>query len=85
MQPINKYLIINEIDEQLETQSGLLLSGADNNNFRYKKGQVVKPGTNVEYVKDGDIIYYDRNAGYSMIIDSSKYTVILERDIVVVL
>lgn len=85
MVPINKYVIINSIDEQIQTESGLLLSGSDNEKFRYKKGQVVKPGTNVDCVKEGDLIYYDKGAGYTMLINDIPYTIILERDIVVVL
>ena len=85
MIPINKYLIINTIDEQIETNSGLLLSGSDADAMRYKKGKVVKPGTNVECVKEGDLIYYDKGSGYTMLINDIPYTIILERDIVVVL
>lgn len=84
-QPINKYILINSIDEQIQTDSGLLLSGSDNEKFRYKKGQVVRPGTNVDCVKEDDMIYYDKNAGYTMIINDIPYTIILERDVVVVL
>ena len=85
MQPINKYILINSIDEQIQTESGLLLSGSDNEKFRYKNGQVVRPGTNVDFVKEGDFIYYDKGAGYTMIINDNPYTIILERDVVVVL
>lgn len=85
MQPINKYLVINTIDEQIETNSGLLLSGSDADGMRYKKGKVVKPGTNVDCVKEGDLIYYDKGSGYTMLIDNMPYTIILERDIVIVL
>lgn len=85
MQPINKYILINSIDEQIQTESGLLLSGSDNEKFRYKKGQVERPGTTVDCVKEGDMIYYDKNAGYTMIINDTPYTIILERDVVVVL
>jgi len=85
MVPVNKYLIINAIDEQSQTQSGLLLSASDSDKFRYKKGEVVKPGTNVDVVKEGDLIYYDKAAGYTMFINDSPYTIILERDIVVIL
>ena len=83
--PINKYVVINTIDEQIQTESGLLLTGSDNEKFRYKKGQVVRPGTNVDCVKEGDLIYYDKGAGYTMLINDAPYTIILERDIVLVL
>ena len=56
MKPINKYIVITTIDEQIKTDSGLLLTGSDAEKFRYKKGQVVKPGTTVECVTDGDLI-----------------------------
>jgi len=85
MQPINKYIIINTIEEALTTESGLLLSEIDANSFRYKKGKVVKPGTTVDVIKEGDEILYDKKSGYDMIIDKQTYTIILERDVVVVL
>jgi len=85
MKPINKYIIINKIEEQITTDSGLVLSEADANSFRYKKGKVVKPGTNVRCVKAKDEIYYDKHAGFDMIINQETYTIILEKDVVVVL
>jgi len=83
--PINKYILITTIDEQIKTESGLLLTGSDADKFRYKKGLVVKPGTNVEVIKENDMIYYDKGAGYTMLIDNIPYTIIREADVVVVL
>lgn len=85
MRAINKYIIIDKVSEEMKTESGLLLSGEDANEFRYNKGIVVTPGTNVETVKKGDTIYYDKSSGHTMILQDKKYTVILERDVVVVL
>ena len=53
--------------------------------FRYKKAEVIKPGTNVDVINEGDIIYYDGAAGHQMLINDNPYTVIQERDVVVVL
>jgi co-chaperonin GroES (HSP10) len=83
--PINKYILITTIDEQIKTESGLLLTGSDAEKFRYKKGLVVKPGTNVDCVNEGNYIYYDKGAGYTMLIENIPYTIIQERDVVVVL
>jgi co-chaperonin GroES (HSP10) len=69
----------------MKTESGLMLSGDDANDFRYKKALVINPGTNVDTVKEGDTIYYDRSSGHTMILQNKKYTIILERDVVVVL
>ena len=54
MQAINKYIIVNEIKEEKKTESGLLLTVDDQAEFRYKLGEVVNPGTNVEVIKAGD-------------------------------
>lgn len=84
MKPIGKFIIINKIVEQVTTDSGLILSDDEATTFRYKKAEVVKVGTEVSVISDGDIIYYDRNSGHTMIIDGVTYSVITERDVVVV-
>ena len=85
MKPIGKNIVIKTIDEEVKTSSGLLLSAEDASGFRYKKGQVVKPGNEVEVIGEGDMIYYDKRSGYTMLINEEPYTIISERDVVVVL
>jgi co-chaperonin GroES (HSP10) len=82
---INKYIIVDRIIEEMKTDSGLLLSGDDRDEFRYKKAKVIVPGTNVDTIKKDDIIYYDKSSGHTMVLEDKKYTIILERDVVVVL
>ena len=53
--------------------------------FRYKKGKVIKPGSDVTVIKSNDLIYYDKNAGHSMLIDNESMTIIEERNVVVVI
>lgn len=85
MKPLGKYVIINQIDEKVKTDFGLIMSGTDTSKMRYKKAEIVKVGTDVSSVNAGDKIYYDKNAGYSMMIGDNTYTVIMERDIIVVI
>lgn len=85
MKAVNKYIIVDTIVEEMKTESGLLLSGDDANQLRYKKARVINPGTNVDTVQEGDVIYYDKSSGHTMILQDKKYTIILERDVVVVL
>jgi len=85
MKPINKYIVISKIDEELKTESGLLLSQDDASNFRYAKAKVVKVGSNVDVISEGDTIYYDKSSGHTMLIEDRPYTIIQERDVVVVL
>ena len=85
MKPINKYIVVKDIEEEVTTQSGLLLSAQDVDGMRYCKGEVIKPGTEVDVVKAGEIIYYDKTRAFKMIIEQQPTTIIQERDIVVVL
>lgn len=85
MQPIGKYILVKLIEEEVKTDSGLLLTSQDVNDFRYHKAQVVKPGTDVSVIKEGDVIFYDKSHGFTMIINQEHLTVIQERDVVVVL
>jgi co-chaperonin GroES (HSP10) len=47
-------------------------------------GVVVAPGTDVANIKAGDNIYYDKAGSYTMVINDRPYTIIQERDVVVV-
>ncbi len=85
MKPIGKNIVIKTIEEEIKTSSGLLLSSDDANLLRYKKGLIVKPGLDVKSVNEGDSIYYDKRAGYTMLINDEPYTIISENDVVVVL
>ena len=37
MKPIGKYILIEPTMEEMETESGLLLTADDNNEFRYRR------------------------------------------------
>jgi co-chaperonin GroES (HSP10) len=81
---IGKHIIIQTVEKEVKTESGLLLSANDANDFRYKMGVVVAPGTDVANIKTGDNIYYDKAGSYTMVINDKPYTIIQERDVVVV-
>tara|TARA_B100000768_G_scaffold172737_1_gene181286 strand:- start:986 stop:1243 length:258 start_codon:yes stop_codon:yes gene_type:complete len=85
MKAIGKYIVIEEIKEKIKTESGILLTSDDSNQLRYKKGDVIIPGTDVVTVKEGDKIYYDKRAGHSMSLNNNIVTIITENDVVVVL
>jgi len=85
MKPIGKFIVVKNVDEEVKTQSGLILSGEDTNQLRYKRAIVQKPGTDVTVINEGDEIYYDKAHGYTMIINDEHFSIIQERDVVVVL
>lgn len=85
MKSIGKFLVIKTVDEELKTQSGLILSGEDTNQFRYKRGVVMVSGTDVADIESGDEIYYDKSYSFTMLINGEQCTIIRESDVVVVL
>ncbi|MGI9556262.1 MAG: hypothetical protein ACR2M9_05315 [Cyanophyceae cyanobacterium] len=85
MKPIGKNIIIKTIEEEIKTSSGLLLSSEDASQLRYKKGRIVEIGTDVVAIEKDSEIYYDKRAGYTMLIRDIPYTIIQENDVVVVL
>jgi co-chaperonin GroES (HSP10) len=85
MKPIGKNLLIKIIEEEIKTSSGLLLSSDDASQLRYKKGIVIKSGTDVAVIDESDLIFFDKRAGFTLIINDEPFTVIQEKDVVVVL
>jgi co-chaperonin GroES (HSP10) len=85
MKPIGKNIVIKTIDEEVKTDSGLVLSSKDIDAMRYKKGVVIEPGTEVNFIKKDDVIYYDKSHGFTLLVEDKPLTVIQERDVVVVL
>jgi len=86
MKAIGKYIVIKEIkDKNTTTASGLMLTENDREDIRYREGSVVKIGTDVIGVSDGDSIYYDRHAGFGIELEKEQYKVIKEQDVVIVL
>jgi co-chaperonin GroES (HSP10) len=85
MRPIGKYIIVKDIQEEIRTESGLILSGEDTNQLRYKRAEVIATGTDVDVIDEMDELYYDKAHSFTMLIDNEQYTIISERDVVVVL
>ncbi|WP_291811495.1 co-chaperone GroES [Limnobacter sp.] len=85
MRPIGKYIVLQPVEEEITTDSGLLLSGEDAKQLRYARGVTVAVGTDVEAIYAGEELYYDKRSAYTMMIGDKPYTIISERDVVVVL
>ena len=86
MKAIGKYIVIDPIKEtSVKTEGGLILAEKQREDIRYRTAKVVKTGEDVNAIKNGDKIYYDRSAGFNIEIDKITYKVIKEFDVVIVL
>jgi len=82
---ISKYIFIEPIEEEIKTESGILLTNDEAHQRRYHKGRVYEVGNEVHLINPDDEIYYDFRGAHTLLIEGKKITVIQERDVVVVL
>ena len=57
MRPIGKNIVIKTVEEEIKTNSGLLLSAEDTKSLRYKKAIVVAVGSDVSVIKKLSLIH----------------------------
>tara|TARA_R100000900_G_scaffold136591_1_gene114637 strand:- start:129 stop:389 length:261 start_codon:yes stop_codon:yes gene_type:complete len=86
MKAIGKYIVIDPIKEvDTKTKGGLILAESQREDVRYRKAKIVTVGSDVNVLKKGNEIYYDKSAGFNIEIKQEQYKVIKEFDVVVVL
>ena len=86
MKAIGRNLIIKKIKEgTTKTKGGLLLAENQREDIRYTEADILSVGEQVEGLKEGDKIFFDRHAGHKIEIDKKTYHVIKAQDVVVVL
>jgi co-chaperonin GroES (HSP10) len=85
MRAVGKFIVIEPIKTDATTTGGLLLTEESREDIRYRKGKVIEPGTDVKVLNKGDLIYYDKSAGFGIDIKNLQYKVIKEQDVVIIL
>lgn len=84
MQAINHFIIIRKIKEAPKKVGGLELTQTQNHDVRYLKGEVISAGEKITFLKEGDIIRYDKHAGHGINWGDELYFVITVNDVVIV-
>ena len=86
MKAIGRNLIIQKTKEgTTKTKGGLLLAENQREDIRYTEADILSIGEQVEGLKEGDKIFFDRHAGHKIEIHRKTYHVIKAQDVVVVL
>lgn len=86
MKAIGRNLIIEKKKEgTTKTKGGLLLAENQREDIRYTEADVLSVGEQVEGLKKGDKIFFDRHAGHKIEVDKKTYHIIKNQDVVVVL
>ena len=77
MKAVGKYIVIEQIKEvDVKTKGGLILAEKQREDVRYRRAKVIQPGSDVEVLKAGDEVYYDKAAGFNIEINKEQYKVI---------
>jgi co-chaperonin GroES (HSP10) len=84
MKAVNYYIIIEQVKEGPKKVGGLILTEKTDEDNRYLKAKVISIGNNVEGIKEGDVIYYDKNAGHGIQHNNKFYHVIKSMDVVLI-
>ena len=84
MKAVNHYLIIELIKDKEKKVRGLILTDETNEDNRYLKANVISIGNLVEGINEGDIVYYDKHAGYGIQHKDKFYGVIKQMDVVLI-
>lgn len=84
MKAINNYVVVDKIKTEQKKVAGLIMTEDLDQDNRYIKAKVISAGNLVEIVKDGDIVHYDKHAGYGIQYKDKLYFVIKISDIVLV-
>ena len=86
MKAIGKYIVIEPLkDVEVKTKGGLLLAEAQREDIRYRRAKVITVGSDVNVIKKGNEIYYDRAAGFNIELNKEQYKVIKEIDVVIII
>tara|TARA_R100000278_G_scaffold121507_2_gene105647 strand:- start:207 stop:467 length:261 start_codon:yes stop_codon:yes gene_type:complete len=86
MKAVGKYIVIKPEKEQpIKTKGGLILGETHREDVRYRTAEVLVVGHEVNAVKKGDKIYYDKASGFNIEIKNNIYKVIKEFDVVIIL
>jgi co-chaperonin GroES (HSP10) len=84
MQAVNHFIIIEKIKEAPKTIGGLEITESQNHDVRYLKGKVISVGNKIDFIKEGDIVRYDKHAGHGIEWLDDLYFVITVNDVVIV-
>lgn len=84
MKAVNYYVVIDKIKQTEKKVAGLIIKEDDDEDVRYSKGKVISTGNLIDFIKDGDVVWYDKRAGHGIEFEGKLYFVIKASDIVLV-
>jgi co-chaperonin GroES (HSP10) len=85
MKALGKTILLSKVQQEVKNKAGLVITEFSDKAIRYKTGRVELKSDKVNSVEVGDIVYYDDIAGSEIRVAETKYIVISEDDVKVIL
>ena len=85
MKAIGRNLIVDMTKQGVAaTKGGLFLAEKQREDIRYAEGVVISVGSDVEGIKNNDVIYFDKNNTHQIEIKKEIYNIVNMNNVVVV-
>ena len=82
---LHNYIIVEDQKENIKTtKGGLMLSSDQREDMRFKKAKVIKVGRDAKWVKETDIVHYDKNGAQELLFPLEGYQIITEAHIILI-
>lgn len=82
MKVVLNNILVKEIKEDIKSSTGIILG--DGSDVKFHRGIIEAVGENIEKVKKGDIIYFDRHRIYPINYQGIEYLVMNYENVVLV-
>lgn len=82
LKPIKNNVIVELIEKEKVTSSGIVLSSADSDEA--SRGKVISLGPDVTEIKEGDIVLPNWNAARKTKYENTEYYIVSEKEIVLI-
>ena len=77
--PLGDRVLVERVEEETTTASGIIIP--DNAKEKPSRGKVLAIGSEVEEIREGDIVVFGKYAGTDLVLDDNEYLVLEVSDI----
>jgi chaperonin GroES len=77
--PLGDRLLVERVEEATTTASGIIIP--DNAKEKPSEGKVLAIGSEVEEVKEGDVVVFGKYSGTELVLDGKEYLVLDVSDV----
>ena len=77
--PLGDRVLVERVEETNTTASGIIIP--DNAKEKPSEGKVLAIGSDVEEVKEGDVVVFGKYSGTELVLDGNEYLVLEVSDI----